>query len=170
MKMKRQKISNDKFLRETSNAFTKALDEATVKSFRMNFADAAKEYQAVQAEFLARVEDHDTVALEIRRRIAELMLQCAREKKQPFETCQKLWDELVLLGFTNIERRCNMTWFFADCCRKWGQGEIGRSVLGPLIVEIERLLAEPGVKKQAAKHYRYELDNLGKLLAELEGV
>lgn len=146
------------------------MDVATVKSFRMSFADTVREYHAVQAEFLARIGDCDVVALEIRRRIAELILQSAREKREPFETCEQLWNELLLLGFTSIERKCAMTWFFADCCRRHRQVDIGLGVLEPIIVDMEQLLADPAVKKQAAKRYRYEVDNLGKLRAELEAL
>jgi hypothetical protein len=72
------------------------------------------------------------------------------------------------LGFYRIERQISMTWFFADSCREHGHTDLGLALLDPLIVELERLRAEPTVTTQLAEYYDYELEPLRKLRAKLE--
>jgi hypothetical protein len=149
-------------------AFAKASDAACVKCFRLDFDAAVQEYRALEAEFLARIGDRQNDALEIRRRVAERILDAAHGKKAPFETCTNAWNDLLQLGFSNFERKCTMTWFFADCCRKHRQTEIGLAVLEPLIAELERLRAEAAATNESVDYYDHELEPHRKLRAKLE--
>jgi hypothetical protein len=148
--------------------FDRAKGFVTLENFRVDFVAAEAKFRALEAEFLPRLEHHEENARELRRHITEGIFLAAYIKEQPFDTYQSLWNELSQLGFSRIERRCNQTWLFADCCRKHGQTEIGLGVLDPLIAELERLRADPAVTTQAAEYYDQQLDNLGKLRAQLE--
>lgn len=140
----------------TTYAFAKALDAACVKTYRLDFDAAVQEYRALEAEFLPRIARQD-YALEIRRRIAERILDAAHGKKVPFEVCTSSWNDLLHLGFSNFERQCTMTWFFADCCRKHQQTETGLAVLDPLIAELERLRVEAIATNEPVDYYDHEL-------------
>lgn len=160
----------DKWPRDVSIDFDGALGLATVKSFRVDFASAVEEYRAIETEYLARIGNDEENAQQVRRHIIEMLLRTAIDKKEPFDTCQKLWNELLHLGFYRIERECRNTWYFGHGCRKHRQTEIGLGVLAPLIAKLERLLADPTVTKPAADYYEHELDGLEKLRAELEAL
>jgi hypothetical protein len=152
-------------------AFERARGVASVKYIRnkeIDFASIVAEYRAIEAEFLAHFLDNEENAQQVRRIMTEMLLQAAWDKDQPFETCQRYWNDLLQLGFYRIERQSNQTWLFAEICREHGQTELGLAVLDPLIAELERLRAEPTVTTQATKFYDQELESLRQLRARLE--
>ena len=144
-----------------------AIDRTWLKTNDGPFADTLQAFKAVEAEFVARARGDEVWVLEIKRRVAEVLLSEAHGS-QPFDTCQKLWNDLLRLGFTNIERKCMMTWFFADCCRKSKQPEVGLSVLEPLFAELESVLAEPTMTEDSAGYYQDQLTKMGRLRAKLK--
>jgi hypothetical protein len=161
----------DKWPRDVSIAFDRALGVATLKYLKnkeVDFASVVADYRAIEAEFLPRVGDNEENAQQVRRRVTEHLLQAAWDKDQPFETCQRYWNDLLQLGFYRIERQCLQTGSFAVCCHDYGQTELGLAVLDPLIVELKRLRAEPTVTMLAAHYYDDEFRSLRKLRARLE--
>ncbi len=162
----------DKWPRDVSLAFDKALGVASlkyIKNLDVDFATVIADAQAIETEFLPRVgDDNEENAQQVRRIIAAFLLVAAREMDQPFETCRRYWNDLQQLGFYRIERQVLLTGIFAICCREHGQTEIGLAVLDPLIVELERLRAEPSVTEFAAEYYEERLVSLRRNRAKLE--
>ncbi|MBK9261878.1 MAG: hypothetical protein IPM54_19000 [Polyangiaceae bacterium] len=151
-----------------SRDLAKAIAKTRVATFDSDFGAIEVAYRTVEREFIARAGNDEIAVLETKRRIAEAVLMAAVENCQPFDTCRKCWDDMLRLGFTNIDRTCTMTWYYAECCRQNEQPSIGLGVLEPVINDLHRLLAEPGVTESAAEYYRHELDNLGALLDKLK--
>jgi hypothetical protein len=145
----------------------RAMDATWLQLRHRDFADVVREYKLVEEEFVRRAPDNEFHVRETRRRVAEAIFTEAA-RREPFDVCQKWWDELRAVGFTNIDRTCTMSWFYADSCLAHRQTDLGLAVLEPLIAEVERLLAEPTVTEAAAEYYRYEIDNLGKLRDKLK--
>ncbi len=161
----------DKWPFEVAVAFDRARGVASlkwIKNRELSFASVVADYRAIEAEYVVRVGDNEENAQQVRRVMTEMLLEAAWDMDEPFETRQRYWNELQQLGFYRIERRCSMTWYFADSCHKYGQTELGLAVLDPLIAELERLYAEPTVTKQAIKFYDQELEPMRKLRAKLE--
>ncbi len=158
----------DKWPEDISIAFDRALGVVMLKWRKTNADSAIADYRAIEAEFLVRIGDNQEIAQQVRRLVTEMLLSMAWQKDQPFEACQRYWNDLQQLGFYRIERQCFMTWFFADCCREHGHTDMGLAVLDPLIAELERLRADPSVTVQATKFYDQELEPLRKLRARLE--
>lgn len=158
----------DKWPEDVAIAFERAHGVASLKNIKTDFTSALADYRAIEAEFVVRVGDNEENAQQVRRIMAEMLLEKAWQTEEPFETCQRLWNDLQRLGFYRIERQCFMTWYFADCCRAHGQMNMGLAVLNPLIAELERLRAEPSVTKLAAECYDDRLVSLRKLRARLE--
>jgi len=150
-----------------SLALAKAIDATWRKTRHSSFGDIVQAYKAVEFEFVVRAGSNEIYVLETRRRVAEALLREAHGS-QPFDTCQKLWDDLLCIGFANIEIKCIMTWYYADSCRKNKEPEAGLAELEPLIAELERLLTEPTATEDAAGDYQDELAKLGKLRARLK--
>jgi hypothetical protein len=165
----------DKWPRDVSIAFDRSLGVASLKYVKkilknidVDFASVVAEFRAIEAEFLVRIGDNEENAQQVRRIVTEMLLDAARDTDQPFETCQRYWNDLVQLGFYRIERQCLKTALFAITCGKHGHTETGFALLDPLIAELERLRAEPTVAKQAVEYYDGELVSLRKLRARLE--
>ncbi len=161
----------DKWPEDVSIAFDQALGIATLKytkDLKNDFISIIHDAQAIETEFLARIGDSEENARQLRRIVAEFLLRAAWNKDQPFETCQRYWNDLLELGFYRIQRQCTMAWYFADCCRQHGQIELGIATLDPLIAELERLCVDPTPTNLNAEYYEYELESLRKLRARLE--
>lgn len=158
-----QKISLDVVIANISHEFGRATDAAWLRTRDWDFESLLLEYKRIETEFLAQVGSSDVHAREILRRITEIILQAALEKEQPFATCRQLWDELCALGFSDVERQCSMTWFYADGCLAHRQFDTGLAVVGPLMTELETLRLSPASTEPAKRFYQRELETLGKL-------
>lgn len=166
--MRLEELEQDENYRATSKAFLKALDLAGARTCGDDFPELVRAFTAVQSAFLPRIGDNEIAALEIRRRVAEMIFKAAVDTGQPFETCRNLWNELQRLGFSDIQRKCTMSWFYGECCLHNDEIEVGLDVLSPLIAEVEQLLADLTVTDAASQYYRHEVDNLAKLRDKLE--
>jgi hypothetical protein len=156
------------FRNELSRDFAKAMDATHTKTHKGELVDIVHAYKQVELEFIRRAANDEFEILELKRCVAEAILKAAIEGCRPFETCTQLWNDLLHLGFSRIDRTCTMTWYYAQCCFLNKQTETGLSLLEPLIADLKCSLEEPTVDENAAEYYQYELDNLGKLLGKLQ--
>ncbi|TKC95705.1 hypothetical protein [Polyangium fumosum] len=127
-----------------------------------------EDYRRAEVKYVARMGDSASGVLEINRRIAEWILWAAQRRHPPFEVCREAWNDLVRVGFTDIERECTMTGFYADCCAYDEKPEVGLAVLERLLAEIERRLEERRSTQSPTEFYEEELEKLGDLRDELE--
>ncbi len=155
--------------------FAKAHGVLLVKSLERTrtFAEAVDDHRRLEAEFVMRAPDNEYHVLEIRRRVAEIILVLASKKHPPFEVCQEAWNDLLRLGFTDLSARCTASRFFADCCAYEENPEQGLAVLEPLIADLERGLEEAGATQDSKDFYEYQLEPLrdlqGEILAQQRG-
>lgn len=152
-----------------SRAFGKATDAAWLRMRDCDFDQIVNEYKRIEADFVAQVSFNDFYVLETKRRITEIIFQEAMRKEQPFVICQQWWDDLLRLGLSDdIEIKCTMIWFYADCCLCFEQFHVGLEVLEPLIAELEQSLAKPEVPEHEVRFYRKEVGLLRELRDELK--
>ncbi len=144
-----------------------AIDQAWLATRESTFPDMVKAYRKIEAEFVPRI-GNQLFVLETRRRIAEAILRQANSTEQPFQVCQEAWNELMRLGFTNMERRSTMTWYYADCCLLEGQFDAGLAVLEPLIADTIRQIEEPTRADRSSTALKEDLVRLEELHAELK--
>ena len=166
-------IFKDKKYKAMFKSFASGMQWMHLRSFRVDFASAVEDYQAILDMVIKHVgtgEAAELAALEFRRRTAELIVSTAHDKKQPFDVCQRCWNDLLQLGFTDIDARCMYSWFFVDSCRQHGQVDIGLGVLDPLLAELNEMMSAPKAPRALKKFCKYQLENLGKLRAELEAL
>lgn len=143
-----------------------AIQTLMAASFDRNFADVVHDYRQIEADFVNRPGGNDFHVLETKRRIAEAILLATHSHRQPFDVCQKAWDDLVRLGFTNLRTRCTESWWYADCCLINEQFGAGLAVLEPLIIEVQKQLDDPSRSRRL--YCQDELARLEKLHAELK--
>ncbi|MDC0748962.1 hypothetical protein [Polyangium mundeleinium] len=160
-------------LEQLGQEFANASEAILAKSFERDFVDVAEDYRRLEAEYVARMGDHEFGVLETKRRIAEDILSAAHSKHPPFEVCREVWNELVHLGFSNTFRECLMSGFYADCCAYDEQPEEGLAVLEPLLAKLQRRLDEAKAVQKPTRFYEQELGKLhdlqGALLAQQRG-
>jgi hypothetical protein len=147
------------------NALADAKVAILVKEPEMSFEQAAQKYRALEVDFVARAPDDEEFVLETRRRIAENILSAAYTHDEPFDVCNKAWNDLLRLGFTNRFFKTNSTWCYVKCCLYTDHPEEGIAVLEPLMAEIEEKIAMSN--EEGAVYHGEELKRLHKLRAEL---
>jgi len=108
----------------------------------LSFNEAIREYRQVEAEFVQRAGDDASRVVETQRRITEAILRLASDTEQPHDVCRTTWEELVLRGFSNLERRHYMSDTYVECCLFNGEFAAGLVVLEPLIVELEQCVED----------------------------
>jgi hypothetical protein len=114
-----------------------ALEEIYIGTPDLNFDDLARLYQNVEDSFLPRVAGNQFLTLETKRRVAELRLYSAIDKECAFELCQRLFEELSRLGFTNLEKQSSVYLIYSRYCLELERNEEGIQLLEQLEVELE---------------------------------
>lgn len=152
-------------------AFGQAREAVCVRYIRdktIDFTSVVAEFRAIEAEFLAHFRDDAENTYHVRRITAEMLLQAAWDKDQPFETGERYWNDVQQLGFHNIDSQCHATWLFGEICRDHGKTDTGLALVDAFITKLERLRTEPLVGDWDADDYDRELGNMRKLRARLE--
>ncbi len=107
----------------------------------LSFDEILEEYRKIETELVEQAGDDEFSALEMRRRIAEWILTAASWRDQPFDVCQKAWDDLLALGFSSRHMKCSMTCTYADCCLENKHAYVGLAAVESVIAELEDWLA-----------------------------
>jgi hypothetical protein len=121
---------------QLSRALGRALENIYVNTPNMEFDDLAKSYKEVEEAFLPKIAGNEFLALETKRRVAELMLYSAVEKQLPFELCQELFNNLAQLGFTNLEKKSSVYLIYSRYCLHFKHKNEGTRFLEQLKVEL----------------------------------
>jgi hypothetical protein len=137
-------------------------------SKEMSFEEAVREYRRIEAEFVERACDNEYHVVETRRLITERLLSEALRYGQPHEVCREIWHELLQRGFSDVQKRYNMSGIYARCCQMNGEFDEGLAVIEPLIAEAEQGLADPALPPYLRIFYEYTLPSDRKIRAELK--
>ena len=137
------------------------------KESDMTFKDIVNSYRIIERTALARVSDNQFLALETRRRVAERLAYTAIYKDRPWEDSRGLLDELIRLGFTNIEVKVNVLLSYSKYCLKIGRNKEGIALLEPLETELETELSRKDLRTPARRFYSVELKSTRALLNKL---
>ncbi|SRR6266496_638860 len=146
-----------------AHALGRDLEIIFARKRETEFDDLVKAFKAVETSYVAQFATNQFLALEAKRRVAELLLCSATGKRCPFETCRALLDDLFRLGFTDLERKGTMCLIFSRYCQDIGRNKEAIDLLGPLKTELEEELARTGLEV-----YRDLLENTDLVLKELQ--
>src|SRR5260370_22559477 len=97
-------------------------------------------YKQIEDRFLPLAAEDELLTLETRRRVAEGVLCSAARDPQAHEVCRHLFENLVDLGFTNLERKGTFYLIYSKHCMESGHLEEGTRLMEELETELERLL------------------------------
>lgn len=145
------------------------IESVLIRKPPLSFEEIVDEYRKIEGELLGRAGVDEFDATETRRRIAEWTLTAASWLEQPFDVCQKAWNDLLAVGFSSLLMKCSMGCVYADCCWMNEQDEAGLAVVEPLITELEQWLAETTLAPAWRADYDSALAGLKKRRNELRG-
>jgi len=92
----------------------------------------------------------EELVLEVRRRVAEWKMKLHCDRDAAFETVEALHNNVVGLGYTNLEREGTLEIYFAQYCERQGKMNEARQILQRL-----RTKLESGIDKEGLGVYRY---------------
>jgi hypothetical protein len=129
-------------------ALALTLTRAALETQNMDVAAVVDFYKRIEDRFLPLAAGDEVLALETRRRVAEGVLSSATRDPQAHALCQRLFENLVDLGFTNLERKGTFYLIYSKHCMESGQIEEGTRLMEELEAELSRLLS----KEYASNH------------------
>lgn len=135
---------------------TRRIESVLIHKPPLSFEEMLEEYRKIEAELVEQAGDDEFDAIETRRRIAEWILTAAFLRDQPFDVCQRAWDDLLSLGFSSRFMKWSKTCLYADCCWENEQDDVGLAVVEPAIAELELWLSETSLDP----HWRSDYENL----------
>jgi len=141
---------------------TLRIESVLISNPPLSFEEMLKEYRKIEAELVEQAGDDEFDIIETKRRIAEWILTAASWRDQPFDVCQKAWNDLLALGFTSRYMKCHKTCVYADCCLENEQYEAGLAVVEPVIAELQDWLAVATLEPNWRKDYEGGLAGLKK--------
>jgi hypothetical protein len=134
----------------------------------LSHAEMVCEYQKAEADFLARVEGDDKIFVpDVHCHFATAILEDAHERHEAFEVCETAWNELIQWGFPDLELRCGATRVYGECCLFNGQPDAGLAVVNPLLVDLQKHIAEGTDTEMPRQRYLRKIARLTKLRDEL---
>jgi hypothetical protein len=163
----KRKATNEKSL---SHALAKDLTTVCQKYSELTFEDIVKSFETIERTHLAQASDNEFLALETRRRVAEHLVFAAIYKRRPWEEARGLLDNLVRLGFTNIEVKVLVLQSYSKYCLKIGRNNEGIALLALLETQLENELGRKDFNTPARRYYSDELESTRALLNKLRGV
>jgi hypothetical protein len=156
--------------RELDMELNRAMDSIAYASWPRSFAETARDYRQLEADFLPRLQGADEFFLpEAKRRITFAILMDAHQLEQPFDVCRGVWNDLSPVEFRDILQKCAMAWFYADCCLFNKKPDAGLAVIEPLIAELRKLPLED-TDEDTLESYQAGLARLERLRDQLEAL
>ena len=96
--------------------------------------------QRIENEFCRRLAREPRLRLELKRRIAETLLDMSISRGQTLATCRARFKGLVKLGFTDIEQKAHYHLYYARAALERGHPQIARNVTNRMVQELRRSL------------------------------
>jgi len=127
-----------------------------------SFHDLVSALRSVENTYLDRLSGNQLLSLETRRRVAELILYSATDKGVPFEMCQRAFDDLSLLGYSDLETKSTVSIIYSKYCLEVGRCQRAIELLEPLEVELQAEL-----RRRRIKLYRHLLKRTQDVLKQL---
>lgn len=99
-------------------------------------------FAALEQRLAPRLGPEGRTAL---RRVSTIYrLSASIEKALPVETCERIFDELATIGFTELKEDAMCRFMLARRCLDAGRDEDGRRAIGDVMDRLERTIDETG--------------------------
>ncbi len=114
-----------------SKEVARLLERTAARTFKMQTDEIAPAFNEAEATCLTLVLSEE-LELEVKRRVAEWKMRLLCDRNVPFETAETLHNNIVELGYTNLENEGGMEIFFAQYCERQDQTDHARLILHQL--------------------------------------
>ena len=148
-------------------AFTKEIESRLWNSPKGTFGEFARDLRRIERKYVVALEDNSALALEIRRRVAEYLLQSSVAHGCALRLCKEKLKRNLQLGFTDGWREVHFRTMFAEALVQRGGLRAGKRMLAEarnLTSELEKKGAKEN--KSQAETYRTWMSRLETALGE----
>jgi len=94
----------------------------------------------IEDEYCRRLADEPRLKLEVRRRIAERLLDISISRGRTLATCRVRFNALAKLGFTDIEQKAHYYLIYSRAALERGHPQIAENLARRMIRELQRSL------------------------------
>ena len=94
----------------------------------------------IEGEFCRRLAQKPRLKLEVKRRIAETLLDMSISRGQTLASCRARFNALAKLGFTDIEQKAHYHLYYARAALERGHPRIAYDLTSRMILELRRSL------------------------------
>jgi len=119
------------------DALAQELQKTFGQKREMEFLDLVRALKSIEMAYVEKFEGDPLAASETRKRVAELILYSAIDKGLEFAECQRLFNDLVQLGFSDLERKSTITIIFSRYCLETKHRQQGVDLLKALESELQ---------------------------------
>ena len=94
----------------------------------------------VENEYCRRLANEPRLRLEVKRRIAEMLLDLSISRGQRIASCRARFNALAKLGFTNIEQKAHYHLMYARAALERGHPQIAFNLATRMVLDLRRSL------------------------------
>ncbi len=122
-----------------SRDVARVLDRTAARAFKMQTDEVIAAFEEAEETCLKLVSTKKMV-LEVKRRVAEWKLRLLCDRDAPFDTVEKLHNEILGLEYSNLENEGNIELYFVQYCVRQNQIDAARRILQPLCSKLDEAL------------------------------
>ncbi len=138
------------------------LERTAARTFRMQMDEVVPAFDEAEASCLTMVSSEEQ-QLEVKRRVAEWKMRLLCDRNAPFGTVEFLHNNVVELGYTNLEVEGSTEIYFAQYCERQGQIDDARRILHQLRAKLDSAL-----RMKDLEVYRHFKEVSGDILSRID--
>jgi predicted transcriptional regulator len=123
-----------------SREFARAAGFEVVKASSIPYDEVARNFRRLERTYLQHLVGHPSLALEIRRRVSEHLLEQAILHECSQQACRSRLSEALRLGFTNIEQEAHYCLLYARGALARGHRRIAKKTASEMVQKLHRSL------------------------------
>ena len=122
-----------------SRDVARLLERTVTRAFKMRTDEIVPAFDKAEATCLALVPSEE-LKMEVKRRVAEWKMRLLCDRNAPFETVEALHNNVVALGYTNLEIEGSTEIYFVQYCERQARTDDVRRILHQLRARLDGAL------------------------------
>jgi hypothetical protein len=137
-------------VQSVGGAFARSLAFETTRAATIGYAEVVSSLRQLEKEYVGQLEEHPKFALELRRRVAEKLLEQAIFHGCKLSVCRARLNAAERLGFTDVEQSAHYRLLYAKGAFVLGHKRVAYRTATAIATDLERSLKKR--KSLLAKH------------------
>lgn len=140
MRAKRLPSGRRNHVQAVGGAFARSLALETTRASTISYAEVVRNLRRLEREYVAQLEKHPRYARELRRRVAEKLLEQAILHGCNISVCRARLNAATRLGFTDVEQSAHYRLLYAKGAFARGHKQVACRTAKAVASDLERSL------------------------------